>query len=91
MVIHSPPISEVCDSNPRPNVGKVLVAYRWLALIPVLLQYNLTKVLCETIKQINRERLCSILCIHSLYLMFISADTERGYTTGGGTSRNPSY
>ena len=32
VVAHSPPTSEVCGSNPRPYVGKLLVAFQWLAV-----------------------------------------------------------
>ena len=32
MVTQSPPSSEVCGSNPRPYVGKLEVAYQWLAV-----------------------------------------------------------
>ena len=32
VVTHSPPISEVSSSNPKPNVGKLAVAYRWSAV-----------------------------------------------------------
>ena len=32
LVTHSPPTSEVGGSNPGPYVGKLVVAYRWLAV-----------------------------------------------------------
>ena len=32
VVTHSPPTSEVCSSNPRPYVGKLVVAYRMSAI-----------------------------------------------------------
>ena len=32
VVIHSPPTSAVSDSNPGPNVGRLVVAYRWSAV-----------------------------------------------------------
>ena len=32
VVTHSPPTSEVSGSNPRPYVGKLAVAYQWLAV-----------------------------------------------------------
>ena len=31
-VTHSPPTSEVCGSNPGPNVGKLKIAFRWSAV-----------------------------------------------------------
>ena len=31
VVTHSPPTSEVCGSNPRPYVGKLVDVYRWSA------------------------------------------------------------
>ena len=32
VVTHSPPTSEVGGSNPGPYMGKLVVAYRWLAV-----------------------------------------------------------
>ena len=32
VVTHSPPTSEVGDSNPEPYVAKLVVVYQWLAV-----------------------------------------------------------
>ena len=55
MVAHYPPTSEVCGSNPGPFVGRLVVAYRWLAVYGKELIVYLYRVESDIETQINKH------------------------------------